>query len=75
MPYGYYLDFHYFWYLKWGITLAWDSSQENLELTLRERVSLGMRSSWYNGDFGWANINDVAIHITLLFGAQFLLHH
>ena len=44
---------------------------ENLELTLRERVSLGMRSSWYNGDFGWANINDVAIHITLLFGAQF----
>lgn len=43
----------------------------NLGLSLQERVSLGMRASWYNGDFGWANINDVAIHIALLFGAQF----
>lgn len=44
---------------------------ENLEKPLRERISLGMKASWYHGDFGWANINDVVIHITLLMGAQF----
>lgn len=44
---------------------------ENLEKPIRERISLGMKSSWFHGDFGWANINDVVIHITLLMGAQF----
>lgn len=44
---------------------------ENLDKPLRERISLGMKASWYHGDFGWANINDVVIHITLLMGAQF----
>jgi O-antigen ligase len=44
---------------------------ENLEKPLRERISLGMKSSWFHGDFGWGNINDVVIHITLLMGAQF----
>lgn len=43
----------------------------NIDLPIRERISLGMRASWFNGDFGWANINDAAIHITLLLGAQF----
>ncbi|MCU0105289.1 O-antigen ligase family protein [Acholeplasma vituli] len=46
---------------------------ENLEKPMRERISLGMRASWFNADFGWANINDVVIHITLLMGAQFYL--
>lgn len=44
---------------------------ENLDKPLRERISLGMKASWYHGDFGWANINDVVIHITLLMGSQF----
>lgn len=44
---------------------------ENLEKPIRERISLGMKSSWFHGDFGWANINDVVIHITLLMGSQF----
>jgi hypothetical protein len=44
---------------------------ENLDKPIRERISLGMRASWFHGDFGWANINDVVIHITLLMGAQF----
>ncbi len=44
---------------------------ENLDKPMRERISLGMKSSWFHGDFGWANINDVVIHITLLMGSQF----
>lgn len=40
------------------------------ELPILERIKEGMRTSWHNGDFGWGNINDVAIHITLLMGAQ-----
>lgn len=39
-------------------------------LALFDRIKDGMRSSWYSADFGWGNVNDVTIHITLLFGSQ-----
>ena len=29
-----------------------------------------MKSSWYRGDYGWGNINDVVIHLVLMMPAQ-----
>ena len=43
----------------------------NLDKSLTERLSLGMSNIWYNGDFGWANLNEVVIQIILFFGSHF----
>lgn len=43
----------------------------NLDKPLSERLSLGMSNIWYNGDFGWGNLNEVVIQIILLFGTHF----
>lgn len=42
----------------------------NVGFTIKERIQLGMRSSWYSGDYGWGNINDVVIHLVLMMPAQ-----
>lgn len=49
--------------------LGW--STQNIDLTLKERFLLGMKTGWYGSDLGWANINDVGIQIILLFPSQF----
>lgn len=45
--------------------VSFDSS-----LNFLDKLSLGLRSSWKNADFGYGNINDVAIFLTLFSASQ-----
>lgn len=57
--------------LEFTYSIAYGFFTENTSLSLINRVLIGMEESWYREDYGFGNINDVAIHLTLLIGAQF----
>ncbi len=41
-----------------------------IEIGIKERIKLGMKTSWGRGDYGWGNINDVVIHLVLMMPSQ-----